>query len=101
MEQTYIFPFLLFRLSSDSQVIQNALSVNISMLLRYIIQILGSLIVMFITSPRLGGLLLAVVPLVGIGAQKYGAYTRTKQKAFQDEVSSHLDLPGLGILGRF
>ncbi|XP_057295728.1 uncharacterized protein LOC130624179 [Hydractinia symbiolongicarpus] len=78
---------LMNRLSSDCQVVQNALSVNISMLVRYVLQILGSVIIMLITSPRLGGVLLAVVPLVAIGAQKYGAYVRDQQKIFQDELA--------------
>lgn len=78
---------LMNRLSSDCQVVQNALSVNISMLVRYVVQILGSVIIMLITSPRLGGVLLAVIPLVAIGAQKYGAYVRDQQKIFQDELA--------------
>lgn len=44
------------------------------MLVRYVVQILGSVIIMLITSPRLGGVLLAVIPLVAIGAQKYGMH---------------------------
>lgn len=43
-----------------------------SMLLRYIIQIIGSLVFMFTLSPKLTGVLISVVPIVGIGAQKYG-----------------------------
>ena len=78
---------LMNRLSSDSQVIQNALSVNISMLIRYSVQITGSIIIMFIVSPKLTGVLLAVVPVVAIGAQKYGAYVRDQQKIFQDELA--------------
>ena len=46
--------------------------VNISMLVRYVIQIIGSIAIMFAVSPRLTGVLLAVVPLVAIGAQRYG-----------------------------
>ena len=42
------------------------------MLLRYALQIIGSIVVMLITSPKLAGLLLAVIPVVAIAAQKYG-----------------------------
>ena len=46
-----------------------------SMLLRYIIQIIGSLVFMFTLSPKLTGVLISVVPVVGIGAQQYGLYS--------------------------
>ena len=42
------------------------------MLLRYIIQIIGSLVFMFTLSAKLTGVLISVVPIVGIGAQQYG-----------------------------
>ena len=48
------------------------LQVNISMLVRYLLQIIGSLAIMFAVSPKLTGVLLAVVPIVAIGAQRYG-----------------------------
>lgn len=46
--------------------------VNVSMLLRYIFQIIGSLVFMFTLSPKLTGVLISVVPIVGVGAQQYG-----------------------------
>ena len=46
--------------------------VNISMLARYSLQIIGSLIIMFILSPKLTAVLISVVPVIGIGAQRYG-----------------------------
>ena len=48
------------------------LQVNISMLVRYAVQIIGSLVIMFAVSPKLTGVLLAVVPIVAIGASRYG-----------------------------
>ncbi len=51
------------------------LQVNISMLARYILQIVGSLAVMFVVSPKLTAVLLAVVPLVAICASRYGWYS--------------------------
>ena len=52
---------LLNRLSSDTQVLQNACTVNISMLTRYLVQIAGSLALMFVLSWRLTLVLLSVV----------------------------------------
>lgn len=43
------------RLSSDTQVLQNAVTVNISSLARYAIQIVGSVILMFTLEPSLTG----------------------------------------------
>ncbi|EDV22201.1 uncharacterized protein TRIADDRAFT_29232 [Trichoplax adhaerens] len=76
------------RLSSDTAVIQNAVTVNISMLLRYILQIIGSLIVMFILSPSVTGVLLAVVPIIAIMAVLYGRKLRDLRKKFQDELAN-------------
>lgn len=45
-----------------------------SMLLRYIFQIIGSLVFMFTLSPKLTGVLISVVPIVGVGAQQYGMF---------------------------
>eukprot|EP00730_Choanoeca_flexa_P006959 TRINITY_DN12253_c0_g1_i1.p1 TRINITY_DN12253_c0_g1~~TRINITY_DN12253_c0_g1_i1.p1 ORF type:complete len:792 (+),score=209.57 TRINITY_DN12253_c0_g1_i1:96-2471(+) len=75
------------RLASDTSVIQNAVTVNISMLLRYILQILGSLIVMFLLSWKLTLVLLSVVPPVAIGAVFYGKKVKNLRKDFQDELA--------------
>lgn len=48
------------------------MQVNVSMLLRYIFQIIGSLVFMFTLSAKLTAVLISVVPIVGIGAQQYG-----------------------------
>ena len=42
------------------------------MLLRYVLQIIGSIAIMLYVSPKLGGVLIAVIPLVGVLAQRYG-----------------------------
>ena len=42
-------------MSSDTQVLQNAVTVNISSLARYAIQIVGSVILMFTLEPSLTG----------------------------------------------
>ncbi|KXJ29192.1 ABC transporter B family member 25 [Exaiptasia diaphana] len=76
------------RLSSDTQVIQNAITVNISMLLRYILQIVGSIIFMFTLSAKLTGVLVSVVPVIGIGAQQYGRFIQGISKRFQDEIAN-------------
>lgn len=59
-----------------------------SMLLRYIIQIIGSLAFMFSLSAKLTGVLISVVPIVGIGAQRYGSFVQGLRKRFQDELAA-------------
>ncbi|XP_062890531.1 ABC transporter B family member 1-like isoform X2 [Mobula hypostoma] len=76
------------RLSSDTQIIQNTLTVNLSMLLRYTLQIIGSIVLMFVVSPALTGVLLASVPVVAIGGVLYGEFVKRLRKIFQDELAA-------------
>ncbi|XP_052227186.1 ABC transporter B family member 1-like isoform X2 [Dreissena polymorpha] len=74
------------RLSSDTQVLQNAVTVNMSMLSRYVLQMIGSLVFMFTLNASLTGVLLAVVPLVSVLAVQYGKYMKKLRKDFQDRL---------------
>ena len=78
---------LLNRLSSDTAVIQSTFTVNIAMLIRYVVQIIGSLVIMMVVSWRLTLVLLAVVPAVAIGAVVYGRRAKQYSKAFQDRLA--------------
>ena len=60
------------RLASDTQVIQNAVTVNISMLARYTLQMILSIALMFYISPRLTAVLLSIVPIIAVSAVQYG-----------------------------
>ncbi|CAG2206155.1 ABC transporter B family member 21,ABC transporter B family member 16,Multidrug resistance protein 3,Sophorolipid transporter,Serine protease/ABC transporter B family protein tagB,ABC transporter B family member 18,ABC transporter fmpD,Multidrug resistance protein 1B,Multidrug resistance protein 2,ABC transporter B family member 10,ABC transporter B family member 4,ABC transporter B family member 1,Bile salt export pump,ABC transporter B family member 17,ABC transporter B family member 11,Multidrug resista len=60
--------------------------VNISMLVRYIFQLVGSLGFMFYLNAALTGVLLAVVPFVSISAVRYGKFVQKMQKKFQDKL---------------
>ncbi|XP_067937188.1 uncharacterized protein [Watersipora subatra] len=75
------------RLSSDTQVIQSAITVNISMLLRNFITIIGSLVVMFALNPALTGIMLAVVPVISLSAVQYGKFMKKLRKNFQDRLA--------------
>ena len=76
------------RISSDTQVLQNTVTLNMSMLARYIIQIIGSVIFMISLEPSLSGLLLAVIPVVTLGTMQYGKFVQKLRKQFQDELAS-------------
>ena len=80
------------RLSSDTTVLQNAVSVNISMGLRFAATVIGGVALLFYTSPRLTLLMLAVVPPVALGAVAYGRRVRKLSREVQDALaeSSHV-----------
>ena len=72
------------RLASDTAVLQNAVTVNLSMGLRYGLQALGAIGILMWTSWQLTLLMLAVVPIVAIGAAVYGRLVRKVSKQVQD-----------------
>ena len=76
------------RISSDTQVLQNAVTVNLSMLTRYILQIIGSIVFMLTLEVSLTGLLLAVVPVLSLLTVQYGRYLKNLSKIFQDELAA-------------
>lgn len=74
-------------LASDTAVLQSAVSSNISMLLRNCAMVLGGVVMLFITSPPLTALMLAVVPAIAIGAVTYGKRVRRLARAVQDKLA--------------
>eukprot|EP00667_Euglena_gracilis_P013228 EG_transcript_13641 len=77
---------LMSRLSSDTQVIQDAATVNFSMLLRFVVQILGATVALFMLSWRLTLVMLAIIPVVMIGTVAYGKYVRRIRKYYQEQL---------------
>jgi ABC transporter fused permease/ATP-binding protein len=75
------------RLASDTGVLQNAVSVNVSMVLRSIAQAAGGVAFLFYTSPVLTGLMLTVVPAVALGAVIYGRRVRRLARDVQDALA--------------
>ncbi len=75
------------RLASDTTVIQNAVTVNVSMALRFCLSIVGSLAVLFWYSWELTLLMLLVVPFVAGGAGFYGRRLRNVSRRVQDALA--------------
>jgi len=75
------------RLASDTTVLQNTVTVNVSMLLRFAIMALGAIGFLFYTSWRLTLITLAVVPLVAISAGMFGRKMRAISRDFQDALA--------------
>jgi len=75
------------RLASDTTVIQNAVTVNVSMGLRFGLSILGSVGVLVWYSWELTLLMLLVVPMVAGGAGFYGRMLRNVSRRVQDALA--------------
>ena len=87
------------RLSSDTTVLQSAVSVNISMGLRSLAQVLGGVGFLLWTSPLLTGLMLAVVPAIAVGAVLYGRRIRKLSREVQDALASAAEVAEEAISG--
>ena len=75
------------RLASDTTVLQNTVTVNVSMGLRMAIQALGAIVVLLVTNWRLTLVMLAVVPLVAGSAGVYGKLLRKVSTQVQDALA--------------
>lgn len=82
---------LMNRLSSDTAVIQSCLSVNISMGLRAVAEIIVSIALLFITSWHLTLVMMAVIPALIIIISIYGRFTRRLTKDYQDALAAAAD----------
>lgn len=78
---------LMSRLSSDAQVLQNAMSVNISMVLRNLALVIGGSALLFYTSSQLAIWMIIIVIPVSILASVYGRRLRVISKRAQDQLA--------------
>jgi ABC transporter fused permease/ATP-binding protein len=76
------------RLASDTTVLQNTVTANISMALRYGVQALGGVALLFYTSARLTAVMLAIIPAVAVGAVLYGRRVRLISRQVQDALAA-------------
>ena len=75
------------RLASDTTVLQNTVSVNVSMALRNAVTVVGGVGALVWTSPKLAAVMLLVVPPVAVGAVLYGRRVRTLSREVQDALA--------------
>ncbi len=78
---------LLSRISSDAQLVQNAVAVNMSVAVRYTLQVIGGTVLMFRISPRLGVLIILLVPVLMIAGKIWGKKLRTYSKKMQTDLA--------------
>lgn len=90
---------LLGRLGSDTAVLQNALSVNISMLVRAAVQALGGFVMLFFTSAKLTIFILIIIPPLGFLGARFGRKVKAISKKAQDSLASSSGVAEEGIGG--
>lgn len=78
---------LLGRLSADTAILQNALSVNISMLVRSGFQAIAGIVLLFITSTKLTIFILIVIPPIGLLVAIFGKKVKGFSKSTQDALA--------------
>ncbi len=79
---------LMSRISSDTQLLQASVTVNVSMALRFMLQAIGSIAILFWTSPRLSFFMIAIVPPVALGAVLFARAVRRLSKKTQDALAA-------------
>ena len=87
------------RLASDTTILQNTVSVNISMGLRFVVTIVGGIGCLFYTSWRLTLLMLAVVPPIALGAVTYGRRVRKLSRDVQDALAGSSEVAEEALSG--
>lgn len=80
------------RLVSDTTVLQNTVTVNVSMALRFTIQAIGAMVLIFVMSPQLTLIAMAVVPIVAVGAALFGRLIRTLSRQAQDALAESTEI---------
>jgi ATP-binding cassette subfamily B protein len=79
---------LVSRLSADSELLRNVVSTSMSVALRSSVTVIGGLVMLFVTSPRLAsfallGIPVAVLPIV-LGSRRLGRASRASQDRVAD-----------------
>ena len=90
---------LLGRLSADTVVLQNALSVNISMLIRSLFQTIGGLILLFVTSTKLTLFILIIIPPIALLVAVFGKKVKAISKSTQDALATSSSVAEESISG--
>ena len=75
------------RLTVDTEIIQTVVGSSISMALRNVLMLIGGVVFMMITSPKLTVLVLLVVPLVMVPILVFGRKVRRLSRASQDSIA--------------
>ncbi len=77
---------LLSRLSADTQLVQRALTINVSVSLRYILQVIGGIYLMVWISPKLSLVILLLIPLLVVLSTVWGKRLKGLSKRMQEQL---------------
>ncbi len=80
---------LINRMSSDTTLLQDVSTTNISMVLRFAVQIIASIIILLISSYKLTLIMLGIVPAVVMGAVVFGRFIKKISQKYQGNKSFH------------
>jgi ATP-binding cassette subfamily B protein len=78
---------VLSRLTTDTSLLQTVVGSSVSIAIRNFLLLIGGLILLVVTSPKLTALVLLVVPLVLLPILTYGRRVRRLSRASQDRVA--------------
>mgnify|MGYP001816261533 FL=1 len=85
---------VLSRLTTDTTLIQSLSGAGLSIVLRASLNLVGAVTMMIITSPRLAGMILLLLPLVIVPVIVIGRRVRTLSRDSQDRVADTSGLAG-------
>jgi ATP-binding cassette subfamily B protein len=78
---------VLSRLTADTTLVQSIAGVNLSIILRSSISLVGSLVLLAVTSPKLTGMIVVLVPVVIVPLIVLGRRVRSLSRASQDRIA--------------
>lgn len=85
---------VLSRITTDTTLIQSISGAGLSIALRATLNLLGAVVMLAVTSPRLAGMILLFLPLVIVPIILIGRRVRTLSRASQDRVADTSGLAG-------
>ncbi len=78
---------LISRLTADTTQIKSAVGASVSVALRNLIMFVGAVTMMVVTSPRLSGLVLIIIPLIVLPLMAFGRWVRRLSRGAQDSLA--------------
>jgi ATP-binding cassette subfamily B protein len=85
---------VLSRLTTDTTLVQAISGVNLSIILRSSLSLIGGLAMLGLTSPKLMGIMLVLIPVVVVPLIVIGRRVRTLSRASQDRIADTSGLAG-------
>ena len=94
------------RINTDTSVLQVVVTTNLPMALRNIVTMLGGIVMLFVVSPEMTGMVLGVVPLVLVPIIYFGRKVRARSRDTQKTIGdigsfSHETIQGLQTVQSF